>query len=701
MDGSAAYRKSSIDRDSGQTMRILRVMVLGAAFSAVLLSAGALPAGHGIDFVGIDHAVAPGEDFFGYANGTWIKNTAIPSERANYGIDAVLIEKTNEQVRGLIRDAAKGHPTPGSDAQKVGDYFASYLDEAGLEAKGLSPLKAEMGRIAAIRDKKSLSSYLGTTLRADVDPLNNTNLFTDHIFGVWISQAFEDPSRNVPYLLQGGLGMPDRDYYLAKSPKMAEIRTKYRAHIATVLKLAGFADSSAKAARIFALETKIALAHSSRIDSEDVRKANNPWKRDEFAKRAPGLDWNAYLRSAGLGAQQDFIIWQPRAIIGISALVANQPVDVWKDYLTYHLFDHYAGVIPKAFVNERFAFYGTTLSGTPKIRDRWKRAIDSTNAALGQVVGKLYVARYFPPTAKAKIETLVKNLLVAYHARISNLAWMSPQTKAKALAKLATLKIGVGYPDKWLDYSALKVVRGDAFGNLWRAELFDYNRSLAKLHQPVDRGEWVMDPQTVNAVNLPLANALNFPAAILQAPFFDANADAALNYGAIGATIGHEISHSFDDQGSQFDAQGKLMNWWTPADLAHFEAASAKLAAQYDGYRPFPDLAVNGKQTLGENIADVAGLSASYDAYKLSLHGKPAPVLQGLTGDQRFFLAFAQSWRTKTREAALRQQILTDGHAPAMYRGDTVRNLDAWYPAFAVKRGQKLYLSPEDRVQVW
>jgi predicted metalloendopeptidase len=575
------------------------------------------------------------------------------------------------------------------------------MDEAGIEAKGLTPLKPEFDRIAAIKDNRSLSAYLGSTLRADVDPLNATNLYTDHIFGVWVNQAFEQPGRNVPYILQGGLGMPDREYYLSKSPKMAALRTKYQAHIASVLKLAGIADADAKAARIMALETKIATAHTSRADSEDVKKANNPWTRASFAKRAPGLDWNAYFAAAGLAAQPDFIVWQPGAVTGTAALVASQPVTVWKDYLAYHLIAHYSGVLPKAFVNESFSFYGTALSGTPKIRDRWKRAINATNAALGEPVGKLYVARYFPPAAKAKIEGMVKELIAAYRARISRLAWMSPATKEKALAKLATLKVGVGYPDKWRDYSSLKIVRGDALGNLQRSEQFEYRYALAKLHQKVDRGEWAMDPQTVNAVNLPLVNALNFPAAILQPPFFDPKADDALNYGSIGATIGHEISHSFDDQGSQFDAQGKLNNWWTPADLAHFQAASTKLVKQYDGYRPFPDLAVNGKQTLGENIADVAGLSAAYDAYILSLHGKPAPVLDGLSGDQRFFLAFSQSWRSKEREAALRQQILTDGHAPAEYRADTVRNLDAWYKAFTVKPGQKLFLKPEDRVQVW
>jgi Predicted metalloendopeptidase len=670
-----------------------------AVCTAVAAVAASVPSG--IDRAGIDTSVQPGDDFFAYGNGTWVKKTEIPADRSRFGTFDQVFEKTSAEVRDLIQTAAKTNPKPGTDAQKVGDYYASYMDEAGIEAKGLTPLKPEFDRIAAIKDTKSLSAYLGSMLRADVDALNSTDLYTDHIFGIWVNQAFEQPGRNVPYLLQGGLGMPDREYYLSKSPKMAAIRTKYQAHIAAMLKLAGIADADAKAARIMALETKIASAHTSRADSEDVLKANNPWTRTSFAKRAPGLDWNAYFGAAGLAEQADFIVWQPGAVTGTAALVANQPVGVWKEYLTYQIIDHYAGVLPKAFVAERFAFYGTALSGTPKIRDRWKRAISATNEALGEPVGKLYVARYFPPAAKAKIEGMVKELIAAYRARISRLAWMSPATKEKALAKLATLKVGVGYPDKWRDYSSLKIVRGDALGNLQRSEQFEYRYALAKLHQKVDRGEWAMDPQTVNAVNLPLVNALNFPAAILQPPFFDPKADDAINFGSIGATIGHEISHSFDDQGSQFDAQGKLNNWWTPADLAHFRAASAKLAKQYDGYRPFADLAVNGKQTLGENIADVAGLSAAYDAYILSLHGKPAPVIDGLTGDQRFFLAFSQSWRDKTREAALRQQILTDGHAPAEYRADTVRNLDAWYKAFAVKPGQKLFLKPEDRVQVW
>jgi len=679
-------------------------MLRAAALAVIAVSATAVAAqsdGHWIDLAGIDHAVAAGDDFYQYANGAWIKTAVIPPDRAAEGPGAILVEKTRERVRGLIQDAAKARPAPGSDAQKVGDYYASYLDEASIEAKGLAPLKDGMTRIATIKDKTSLSSYLGHTLRADVDALNSTNFYTDNIFGVWITQGFSDPNHNVPYLLQGGLGMPDREYYLEQTPQMAKLRDQYRAHIASVLKLAKIADADKKAAAIFALETKIAQSHVLRADSEDVHKADNPWKRADFAAKAPGLDWNAYFGAAGLGDQQDYIVWHPSAVKGISALVASEPVSLWQDYLTFHLIDHFAGVLPKAFVDERFAFYGTDLSGTPKIRDRWKRAIDATNAALGEAVGKIYAAKYFPPSSKARIQTMVKDLLVAYHARIDRLAWMSPKTKAKALAKLDTLYVGVGYPDSWRDYSSFDVVRGDAFGNAERSEMFEYKRNLAKLHGPVDRKEWSMVPQEVNAVNHPLGNALNFPAAILQPPYFDPAADDAYNFGSIGATIGHEISHSFDDQGSQFDAQGRLLNWWTPEDLAHFEGASAKLAKQFDGYRPFPDLAVNGKQTLSENIADVAGLSAAHDAYMLSLHGKPAPAIQGLTGDQRFFLAYTQSWREKVRDAALRQQVKTDGHAPAMYRGDTVRNLDAWYPAFNVKPGQKLYLAPGDRVQVW
>ena len=676
----------------------LSSLVLLAPFAAQ--AATAIPV-HGLDLKGMDTTVKPGDDFYKYANGTWDKTAQIPADRSSFSPAVVLIEKTSEQVRTLIQDAAKGAPAKGTTAQKVGDYYASFMDEAGIEAAGLKPLQSDFDAINAVTDKASLSAYLGTTLRSDVDSLNATDFYTDHIFGLWVQQGFHDADHNAGYILQGGLGMPDRSYYTEDSPKMAEIRTKYQAYIATVLKLANIPDADAKAARIFALETKIAQSHATRADSEDVQKADNSWAKADFASKAPGLDWDAYFKSAGLGAQPGFIVWHPTAVVGISALVASEPVDVWKDYLTYMTINHYANDLPKAFVDARFGFYGTTMQGTPKIQDRWKRAITATNNGLGEAVGKLYVAKYFPPAAKAKIVAMAKEELVAYHTRIENLTWMSPDTKAKALAKLATLHVGVGYPDTWVDYSKLDVVRGDLVGNVRRSELFDYQRNVAKLGQKPDRGQWVMTPQTVNAVNLPLANGLNFPAAYLQSPYFDPAADSAYNYGAVGATIGHEISHSFDDQGAQFDDQGRLQNWWTPDDLKHFQGAATKLAAQYDGYCPFTDLCVNGKQVISENIADVAGLAAAYDAYKLSLHGKPDVVKNGLTGDQRFFLAYAQSWRQVEREAALRQQIKTDGHAPDEYRADTVRNLDAWYPAFKVVAGQKLYLKPEDRVKVW
>ncbi|HEX8953069.1 MAG TPA: M13 family metallopeptidase [Polyangia bacterium] len=655
----------------------------------------------GIDLAGMDRAVAPGDDFFAYANGAWMKTTEIPPDRSSFGVGAILDELTTKRTAELITTAAKGDAPAGSDARKIGDFYASYLDEAAVEAKGVAPLSPTLERIAAVKDAAGLATFVGTTLRADVDVLNNTHLDTDNLFGLWVAQDLSDPSRYSPFLLQGGLGMPDRDYYLDPSPRMADIRAKYVAHIAAMLTNAGVADAAAKAPRIFELEKRIALAHATRVETEDVQKGNNHWKRSEFARRAPGLDWAAFFAAARLDKADTFVVWQPKAFTGIAALVRSVPLSTWKDYLAYHAIEHVAGRLPKKFVDEQFAFYGKVITGTPKNRDRWKRAVAATDFALGEAVGKLYVEKYFPPSEKARAEAMVKNILAAFRKRIDKLEWMAPATKEKAKAKLAALKVGVGYPDKWRDYSGLEVVRGDALGNAERASLFDYRWQLSKLGQPVDRGEWVMNPQLVNAVNLPAMNALNFPAAILQPPFFDPSRPAAMDYGATGSVIGHEISHSFDDQGALFDAEGRLQNWWTKADFAHFSASAAELQKQFDAYRPFPDAHVNGKLTSSENIADVAGLSAAYDAFRLSLDGKEAPAAQGLTGDQQFFLSFAQSWRTKMREAAARARLLTDGHAPPAYRTDTVRNLDAWYAAFDVKEGQKLALPPAGRVRVW
>jgi putative endopeptidase len=653
----------------------------------------------GIDLAGIDRTVAPGDDFFRYANGAWLKTTEIPADRSTWGPGEELAELTDERNAELIRNAAAA--APGTDERKVGDYHASFMDEATIEQLGLKPLEPGLRQIAAIKDRASLARALGETLRADVDILNDTNLYTDNLFGLWVAQDLDNPARYSPFLLQGGLGMPDRDYYLNPSQKMAELRTAYQTHIAKLLTLARLPDPAAQAQRIFDLELRLAQAHWNRTETEQVLKGNNHWSAAEFALRAPGLDWTAFFAAAGLAQQREFVVWQPSALSGESALTASAPLETWKEYLRFRLIESNAAYLPKAFVDERFDFYGRRLSGTPQLRPRWKRAVAETNAALGDAVGKLYVARYFPPQEKARAAAMVRNLIAAFGTRIDHLEWMAAETRAKAKEKLATLKVGVGYPDAWRSYAGLEVVRGDAFGNAQRARLFGYHYNLAKLGRPVDRGEWAMDPQLVNAVNLPAMNAINFPAAILQPPYFDPRRDQLMDYGAIGAVIGHEISHSFDDQGALFDAQGRLRNWWTKEDFAHFEAAGKQLAEQFNAYHPFPDVSVNGEQTLSENIADVAGLSVAHDAWRLTLKGKPAPSLAGLSGEQLFFLSFAQSWRQKIREAELRRRLVTDGHAPDEYRADTVRNLDPWYAAFELKPGQKLYLAPAERVRVW
>jgi predicted metalloendopeptidase len=687
-------------------MRVTYLKIV--ALALVLMLAGsipqALPLGnvdkpHGLDLAGMDKSVNPGDDFFGYTNGEWMKKTPIPNDRSSYGVFDILAEEANRRTSDLIKEAGKS--AKNSEARMVGDYYDAYMNEKAIESKGLSPLKAELQQINAIMNKRALAFVLGGQLRADVDALNSTNFYTDRLFGLWISPDFNNPVRNVPYMLQGGLGLPDRDNYLSTDASDVELQTKYRAHIATILKLAQVADADAKAARIYDLERKIANAHTSRTDSVDVNKANNPWRLREFSRKAPGLDWASFFSAAGLNGQPMVMVWQPGGVKGIAALVGNQPLNVWKEYLTFHVIDRSSNLLPKAFADERFDFYGRTLSGIPQQRDRWKRAVSATSNALGDAVGKLYVKRYFPPEAKAKVQAMVKNIMLAFGKRIDNLDWMSPATRAKAKAKLDTLYVGVGYPEHWRDYTGLKIVRDDPLGNAERSELFDYRWSLSKLGKPVDKTEWWMTPQTVNAVNLPIQNGMNFPAAILSPPFFDLEADPVQNYGSIGGTIGHEISHSFDDQGSQFDSTGRLLNWWTPQDLAHFREASDKLAAQFDAYEPLPGVHVNGKLTLSENIADVAGLSAAYDGYRSAYGGKEAPASQGFTGDQRFFLAYGQSWRGKQRPESLRIQLTTDGHAPDEYRADTVRNLDAWYQAFSIQPGRKLYLPPEARVRVW
>jgi len=655
----------------------------------------------GFNPASIDRSVKPGDNFFLYANGEWIKNTELPADRASIGSFSIIADRTDKQVAGIIADAAKANAAEDTDTRRIADLYASFMDTATIDGRGLAPIKPELDHIAAIKTQRDLARVLGLTLRADVDALNATNYHTANLFGLWVAPGFNDPDHYAPYLLQGGDVLPSRDYYLSTTPHMQDVLAKYTTHVATMFKLAGFDHPEERAAHVLELEKAIAAQQISLADDEDIHRANNLWTAADFAAKAPGLDWAEYFRAAGLGAQKTFYVWQPTAFKGESALVVSIPFDAWKDYLAYHALEAHAGALPKPLADEDFAFFGTTLSGTQQQRPRDRRAIGLVNGVLGDAVGKLYVQQYFSPEAKAQAQAMVANLLAAFHQRLENITWMAPATKAEALRKLGTLRVSVGYPDNWRSYKGLVIHADDLYGNVESAGLFQLHYSLSRIGKPVDRGEWCMVPQEVNAVNLPLDNGLNFPAAILQAPFFDPKAPAASNYGAIGAIMGHEISHTFDSEGAAFDSQGRVRDWWTPEDLAHFNAATAALAAQYDAYEPFPGVHVNGRQTLGEDIADLGGIAAAYDAFHASLQGQPAMPVGGLTGDQQFFLAFGQAWQSKAREAAERRQIATDPHAPAQFRADTVRNSDAWYPAFDVKPGEALYLAPDKRVHIW
>jgi len=676
-----------------QSKGVVTALALMAIFIA---AARSVPKDAGPD--GLDTDIKPGDDFYRYANGGWLKANVIPVGKASYDTRAMLTEKTSQQVRDLIQNAASVHAVQGSVLQKVGDYYASFLDSGAIEAKGLSPLADQVAKIGAITDKTSLSSYLGTTLNSEVEGLTAN---ADHIFGLWINQGFDDGDHNLPHILQGGLGLPARDDYLGSSSKTAGLRKEYQAHIESVLQLTGSADLENKAARILSLEIQIAKAFAPDSDGADVFKQNNRWKRSDFQTKAPGLDWSAYFQSAGLANQQEFIVWQPSAVVGVAALVRDENLEVWQDYLRFHLVEHYSGVLPGAIAAEHFRFYGTILSGVQQMPDRHKEAVAVTNGALGQAVGQLYTQRYFPPQVKVRAQAMVSDLINAYRGRIANLTWMLPLTKQRALAKLAALQVIVGYPDVWTDYSSLDIVHGDAFGNMRRAEAFYRLRNLAKLKQPVNPIEWPINPQVPGAVIMFSPNAEFFSAAILQPPYFDGEGDSASNYGSAGAGMAHEISHSFDELGNIYDERGRLGDWWTAEDRARYRKEGEKLVGQFNGYCPFPDLCVNGKQVLSENIADLAGLLVAHDAYVLSLKGKSDVVIGGLSGEQRFFLSFAQRWRKLQTEAALRQQLRTDTHSPGEYRSDTVRNVEGWYAAYKAVPGDKLYLKPEDRVRVW
>jgi endothelin-converting enzyme/putative endopeptidase len=667
--------------------------------------ASAMDEDHGLLLANMDRSVRPGDDFYRYANGAWLKRAVVPEEHSYVDPFATDVDDSNNdltpQTTRLIQEAAQAHAPAGSNARKIADVYNSYMDEAAIEAKGLAPIRPHLNSITAIRDKSQLARALGESLRADVDALNSGTYHTPNLFGLWVTPGFNDSSHYAAYLMQGGLEMPDREYYLSDTPEMRDTRAKYQTHVSALLKRAGITDAELRAKRIVALEHAIAEKHESLADSQDIGKANNTWTQSDFRLKAPGLDWDEFFRAAGLSQQAKIIVWQPAAFMGESAMVASEDLESWKDWLAFHFLEDYAFVLPKAMADERFAFLEGVLLGRTKQRPREQRAAILVHSLLGQAVGQFYAQRYFTPQTRSQIQTMVTNIVAAFRRRIDALSWMDPATKAEAKEKLTTLYVGIGYPETWRDYSAFEARADDAFGNLWRGRLFEYQRSVARLERSVDRKEWVYNPQSVDAMELPLQNALTFPAAFLQPPFFDPLAPVPVNYGTLGTLIGHEISHTFDTQGSRFDSTGRVRNWWKPADLARFNAATEKLAAQYDTYKPLADLSVNGKQTLNENIADLAGLDAAYDAYRAAFGGREAPVWNEFSGDQQFFLGFAQVWAVKSTEASLRQQLLTDVHSPAEFRPATVKNHDAWYPAFDVKPGDKLYLAPDKRVRIW
>ncbi len=647
----------------------------------------------GFDTKGMNTKVAPGSSFYEFANGTWLETTKIPDDKSNYGMFTALGDRSDDRTKEIILGAKAAD---GPEAKKVADYYASFMDEAAIEAKGLEPIKADLDKIAAIKDQKGLVAAFA----------NNARHLRKSPFFTLVVQDDKNPEGHIAIIAQSGLGLPDRDMYDAKKEQFAAIRDGYKKYIATMLGFAGITDAK-RAAAVYALEEKIAAVHWTKTQNRDSNKTYNKLTVAELKKLAPDFDWKSWLDATGLGKEAAVNVTQPSAIAGIAKLVKSQPVQVWRDWLTVNHLTGSAPYLAKQYVDAQFEMYGKTLSGTPQLKERWKRGVDEVTGALGEAVGKLYVAKYFTPATKAAADELVKNLLVAMGQRLDGLTWMGPETKAKAKEKLATYNPKIGYPKVWRDYSALEVVAGDPVGNDWRAGAFEYDRRLAKLGQPVDRDEWGMTPMTVNAYYNSGLNEIVFPAAILQPPFFDANADAAVNYGGIGAVIGHEISHGFDDEGSKYDAKGALVDWWTKEDKDKFKTATDALVAQYDAYCPFPPAdgkpaqCVQGKLTLGENIADLAGLTVAYQAYKLSLGGKPAPVIDGMTGDQRFFLGWAQVWRRLYREQELKNRLYTDVHSPSEYRTSVVRNLDTWYEAFKPATGDTLYLPPEKRVRIW
>ena len=646
----------------------------------------------GINKKNMDTIVRPGDNFANYVNGTWTKNTKIPADKASYGAFDLLFDKSQIDVKAIIENAAKSKNADGSDEQKIGDCYASFMNRKDRDVKGITPIEPEMKNIDAIANYSDLAAYFGKA--------NRTGISIP--FQIAVNTDFKNPKEYSLMTWQSGLGLPEREYYLSTDTKMADIRKKYVAHIESMLKLTGIENATKNATTIMALETAMANYQMKKEDTRDVMKLYNKYATKDLNTLMPDFDWTAMLKNAGVDSQKSLVVTQVAYLKNLNGLIKNTPIDTWKIYLKWGLINKSAGSLTTALDNQNFEFYGKTLYGTEKQQEDWKRAVGTVNAGLGEVVGKVYVKKHFSPEAKERMTGMVKNLLEAYAVSIKKLDWMSATTKKEALRKVDKFMIKIGYPDTWRDYSTLKIVKNDLFGNNARATEFEYNRNLAKLGKPVDRTEWGMNPQTVNAYYNPSLNEIVFPAAILQPPFFNLKADDAVNYGGIGAVIGHEIGHGFDDQGSTFNGDGVLKNWWTPADLAAFKTKTNALVAQYNSFKALPDLTVNGAFTLGENIGDLGGLSIAIKAYKESLKGKEAPVMDGFTGMQRVFLGWGQVWGEITREEALRSQIANDPHSPAKFRiNGVVRNVPEFYEAFNIKPTDSLYLASDKRVKIW
>ena len=672
-----------------------------AAGLAGLAGAAELPPGakaapvSGIDLQYVDKNVRAQDDFFSHVSGKWLAATEIPADKSSWGSFAKLRDDTLPQLRLIIEQAAQNRTAAAdSETRKVGDLYASYMDEKTLDALGIAPIQAELDRIAALKDKKEIPALIANLSRLGID--------TPYNFGVHLDAR--DSTRYVVDISQSGLGLPDRDYYLKQDDtKLVAARVKYQEFVQTMLSMSGDKNAADAAEKIVALETALAKVQWTKVENRDPVKTYNKLDFGKLAALVPGYDWNAYFVEAGIKGKVDYVIVsQPGFLEGFGRLVEQQPLAVWKKYFEAHLISHYAGLLSKPFVDANFAFKGTALRGIPQIEPRWKRGVSLIERSIGEALGKVYVAQYFPPERKAHMEKLVQNLLAAYRKSIDTLDWMSPQTKKEAQIKLAKFRPKIGYPNKWKDYSSVQIRKDDLVGNVNRSNRFAYDYDVAKLGKPVDREEWGMTPQTVNAYYNPELNEIVFPAAILQPPFFDAAADDAVNYGGIGGVIGHEISHGFDDQGSQYDGDGNLRDWWTKEDHAKFSAKTAMLIEQYNTFSPLPGYHVNGALTLGENIADNSGLAIAFKAYQLSLGGKTAPVIDGLTGEQRLYMGWAQVWRAKSRDAQTIVQIKTDPHSPAQYRANgSLSNQPGFYSAFGVKDGDKMYLPPQQRVIIW